>query len=327
MDFRQLRYFVAVAECESFSKAAVLLSVSQPALSRQLGAIEQEFGVELFCRTGRGVVLTERGQQLLAHARAVLENVRQMRADMTATESSPVGNVIVGIPPMIGSVLTPQLVRDFCATYPRISLHVMEGLSGHVYEWLTTGRVDVAILYNAPATSTLIAEPLLRDDLGLVCAGNAGGPPGSSVRMSELGAFPLIAPSRAHGLRTIAETSATRNGVQLDVRMQIDSWQMMLELVRAGMGYAVLPYTPVRHEVEAGKLRFWHLREPCMTGVLSLAASSQRPRTPATRHLMSSIRQQVRQMVTDGRWRQEEAPRAPEPRQPVSRLVGELRTH
>ncbi len=308
MDIKQLRYFVSVAESESFSKAAVLLSVSQPALSRQLSAIEEEFGVELFCRNGRGVVLTEPGRRFLTNARLILENVRQLRTEMTEIRATPVGEVIIGIPPMIGDVLIPPLVRQFRASYPKVSLHVMEGLSGHVYEWLSAGRIDVAILYNVPSTSTVIAEPLLRDDLGLVGPGNAEGPEGSSVAMSVIGTLPLVMPSRAHGMRSLAESWATKNGVRLDIQMQVDAFHIMIQLVQEGMGYTVLPYTAVRRKVEAGLLRFWHLREPRMTGVLSIAASTQRPRTAATRHLVNSVREQIRLIVKDGRWLQESPP-------------------
>ena len=168
MELKQLSYFLCVAEAGSFSKAAVLMSVAQPVLSRQMKLLETELGVELFYRNGRGVVLSEAGKLLDAHARTVMQSLHLARTEITATRSKPQGRVVIAMPPSIGWVLTAALVRRCRAEFPDINLHVVEGFSGHVTEWLSTGRIDIGVVYNAPRRPTLTTEPLFADELVLL---------------------------------------------------------------------------------------------------------------------------------------------------------------
>jgi LysR family nitrogen assimilation transcriptional regulator len=308
MELRQFRYFVSVAQTGSLSKSAVLLSVSQPALSRQLAALEEKFGLPLLCRTGRGVTLTEPGKQFLTYAQIVLENIKQMERELLAMQQSPVGQAIFGLPPMIGDFLTVPLVQRFREKFPKVSLHIIEGLSGHIHEWLSTGKVDVAILYNAPNTSTLIAEPLLKDDLWLIGASKPEGLEDDTASFSLLSQLPLILPSKTHGLRSLIENVASKQKLKINVDMEVDAFHTMIELVQDGLGYTILPFVAVYKKVQQGLLQAWHIVEPNVTGVLSLAASTQRTRTPATRHLIEIVREQVRLMVKTGAWVQKDQP-------------------
>ena len=146
MELRQLEYFVAIAEAGSFSRAAERLSVTQPVLSRQIKALEQELGATLYSRTGRGIVLSEAGKLFEQHARGVLETAAGAKTALSALGAIPSGRVVIGMPPSVGAVLTAPLVREFRAAFPNVSLGVIEGFSGHVLEWLTNGRIDVAVL-------------------------------------------------------------------------------------------------------------------------------------------------------------------------------------
>ena len=130
MELRQLEYFIAIAETGAFSRAAVRLCVGQPVLSRQIKALEQELGTELYYRTGRGIVLSEAGRILEQHARGVLETTAGARRAISALGSAPAGRVVIGMPPSVGAVLTAPLVRQFRAEFPRVSLGVMDGFSG-----------------------------------------------------------------------------------------------------------------------------------------------------------------------------------------------------
>jgi LysR family transcriptional regulator, nitrogen assimilation regulatory protein len=308
VDLRQLRYFVSVAQTGSLSKSAVLLSVSQPALSRQLAGLEEKYGLPLLCRTGRGVTLTEPGKQLLTYAQVVLENIKQMERELLAMQQSPVGQAIIGLPPMIGDFLTVPLVQRFREKFPKVSLHIIEGLSGHIHEWLSTGKVDVAILYNAPNTSTVIAEPLLKDDLWLIGVSKPEGLKDDTAPFSLLSQLPLIMPSKPHGLRGLIESVASKQNIKINVDIDVDAFHAMIELVQSGLGYTILPFVAVHKKVQQGLVQAWHIVEPRATGVLSLAASTQRARTPATRHLVEIVREQVRLMVKTGAWVQKDQP-------------------
>lgn len=303
MELRQLEYFVAIAETGAFSRAALRLSVTQPVLSRQMRALEQELGADLYHRTGRGIVLTEAGKLFEQHARGVLETTAGAKRAIDALGSAPAGKVTIGMPPSVGAVLTTPIVGRFRAEFPRITLGVMEGFSGHVLEWLTTGRIDVAVLYNAPRTSALITEPLVTDELFLL--GPVGDPAAAGngeVSGSQLARIPLILPSRPHGLRVLVDDFLSKIGVTPNVQVEIDAMSSTLGLVENGVGYTILSYSCVHHLIEAGRIRKWSIVEPTMTRSLVVATSTQRPVTKAARALVGFVRKQVDVLVSEGRW-------------------------
>jgi LysR family nitrogen assimilation transcriptional regulator len=217
--------------------------------------------------------------------------------------SAPSGRVVIGMPPSVGAVLTAPIVRQFHAEFPRISLGVMEGFSGHVLEWLTTGRIDVAVLYNAPRTSALVTDPLLTDELFLLGPTNDPAHAGDGdVPASRLAELPMILPSRPHGLRVLVDDFLARAGVAPNVRVEIDAMPSTLSLVESGIGYTILSYSCVHHLIEAGRIRRWSIVEPAMTRSLVVATSTQRPVTRAARALAGFVRRQVDQLVQEGRW-------------------------
>ena len=143
MNLRQLEYFVHVAELGSFSKAALVLGVAQPALSRQVRALETELRETLLLRDGRGVRLTDAGTRLFEHSVGILQMVSRAREDIGANRDEPVGRIVVGLPPSMGRQLTVPLIDAFQRQLPRARLAIVEGLSSHIIEWILTGRVDL----------------------------------------------------------------------------------------------------------------------------------------------------------------------------------------
>jgi LysR family nitrogen assimilation transcriptional regulator len=303
MDLKQLKAFATLAEFGSFSRSAGVLGIAQPVLSRQIKALEQELGVELFYRNGRGTVLTEAGKVLNTYATGVIESVDRASSEVAALRSSPRGTIVIGLPPSVGIVLTVPLVQHFRETFPLISMRVIEGFSGHVLEWLLTGKIDVAVLYNAPRTGSLRAEPLLTDELFLF------GPPGStalpdseSVPARHLAEIPLILPARPHGLRILIDAMLGEAGIAPRVDIEVEAMHSTLDLVEKGIGYTVLSYSTAHRRVQEGRMRAWRIVEPGLTRELILATSSQRPTTPAMRSLVGMVRQQVRSLTEQGLW-------------------------
>ncbi|MEZ5613748.1 MAG: LysR substrate-binding domain-containing protein [Rhodocyclaceae bacterium] len=191
MNLRQLEYFVAVAELGSFSKAAVILNVAQPALSRQVRLLETDLHVTLLVRNGRGVVLTEAGKRLFDHSVGILQLVSRVREDIEASRDEPAGRIVVGLPPSMGRLLTLPLVEGFRRTLPKARLAIVEGLTAHLAEWISTGRVDLGLLHNPEPQSALEVMPVLEEPLGLVSpAAKPGGKAvekRAGIKVSRLG--------------------------------------------------------------------------------------------------------------------------------------------
>ena len=148
MNLKQLEYFVRVAELGSFSKAALILNIAQPALSRQVRLLETDLHATLLQRTGRGEVLTEAGKRLFDHSIGILQLVSRVREDIASSRDEPAGRLVVGLPPSMGRLLTLPLVEEFRRVLPKARLAIVEGLSTHLSEWISTGRVDLGLLHN-----------------------------------------------------------------------------------------------------------------------------------------------------------------------------------
>lgn len=300
-DLRQLQLFTAVAEFGSFSRAAVALSVSQPVLSRQIKALEESVGVALLYRNGRGIVLTEAGKLLENYASAILEQASRATTELAALRSNPRGTIVLGMPPSVGVVLTAPLVQQFREKFPQVSMRVVEGFSGHLLEWLVMGRIDVAVLYNAPRMNNLLAEPILRDELFLLGAAkdpcNLGSGPVDASAVSEL---PMILPARPHGLRLVLDQVFGSAGIEPRIDVEVEAMPSTLRLVEAGVGYTILSYSSCHNLVAEGRIRYWRIRNPSIQRELLLATSSQRPTTTAIRALTGLIREEVRTLRKQG---------------------------
>lgn len=299
-----VRHFLAVGEAGSFSKAAVMLGVAQPVLSRQMRALEESLGTPLFFRNGRGAVLTEAGRTLVEHARKALDELGSASTQIRAMRDRPGGEVALGIPPMVGAILTIPVVQRFRAGFPGVSLRLVEGFSGYILEWLTTGRLDVAVLYNVAKATAIQTDPLTEESLVLV-ASAASPPPveGETVPMALLPTLPLILPNYPHGLRALVNTALAAIGAEPQVVLEVDGMSAVKRLVEHGLGCTLLSAVAVEREVAEGRLRTWAVVDPQMRAEIVLASSTQRPSTQVTRALARIVREEAAQLIDSGRWR------------------------
>ena len=238
MNLTQLETFVHVAEHGSFSKAALVLGVAQPALSRQVRALETELHETLLLRNGRGVQLTEAGKRLLQHGQDILNLVSHAKDDLRARRSEPVGQITIAMPPTLARLHTLALIRAFRAEMPQARLAIMEGFSVHLTEWLLTGRTDLALVYNPEPVPALEILPLRRERLCLVSPRDQA--PARPPTLPQLSRYPLVMPQRGHIFRSLMEQAAAMAGVQLDVQWEVASVPAILDCVAAGIGHAAL---------------------------------------------------------------------------------------
>src|SRR5215211_7245291 len=168
MELSQLRTLIHVAELGSLSKAADRLHIAQPALSRQVRLLEEELGVRLFARHGRGMVLTEQGQEILKHATRVMTELEEMRAAASETGAPLSGQIAIGFPPTVADIVSVPLVASFGKAHPQAGLRMVAAYTGYLLDWLHRGEIDVAVLYDPHAARSLRSRPLLLEDLFLI---------------------------------------------------------------------------------------------------------------------------------------------------------------
>jgi LysR family transcriptional regulator, nitrogen assimilation regulatory protein len=298
MDLKQLEYFRHVAELGSFTRAASFLSVVQPALSRQVRQLEVELGQNLFDRNGRGVVLTDAGTRLLEHTRGILMQVGRARQELEDQRNGDSGHVVLGLPPSLGRSVTVPLVKAFGRLLPNASLATVEGLSAYMLEWLNIGRVDCALVYNAPASPSVDLQPLLDDQLFLIAPlSKPARKARKSITLAELADHPLIIPSRPHSIRMSVENALAGVDRKIKVVHEIECIPAVIDLVRQGHGFGVLPLNAVKSTPWGGQVQVKPILAPILKTSLSIATSAQRPKSPLMRKAIDVIRDIVRQEI------------------------------
>ncbi len=286
MDFKQIQTFVQVAELGSFTRAASVLRVAQPALSRQVRALEVELRQSLFDRNGRGVTLTPAGTRLLAHGRGILQQVERAKLDLEDQRGAATGLISIGLPPSISRSLTAPLVDAFRQRFPRATLSVVEGLSTYTLDWLAQGRIDCAVVYNASPAAAIDLLPVLQEPLYLVSAraGRPGAPLlGPAMSLAQLATRELVIPSRPHAIRMRVETALAEGGHKPKVALEVESLPAILDLVQRHALHAVLSLNAVYatgrvDDYVVQPISLGHRRS--LEASLWLATSAQRPRGP-----------------------------------------------
>ena len=172
-DIRKLRSFVHVAWDGSITRAAERLHIAQPALSRQLHKLEEELGVALLVRHGRGVTLTQRGTLLLKRAEALIRQFEEIRHEILTSEGTYTGHVVIGVPPAAGLLIAPAVFKLFRARWPNATLQFREGVSSLLEEWLLDRRLDIAVLHNPPPMAEIDVTPVLHERMVLACLPSA----------------------------------------------------------------------------------------------------------------------------------------------------------
>ena len=294
MDIRQLKYFVSIIDHKSFTKAANVLRVAQPALGLQIRKLEEELNVRLLVRHSRGVVPTEAGEILLERARAIIDQIEAAKCALRDMAPVTGGRVVVGMAPSITAMLAHPLVQAAAVDLPNVQLVLVEELSPVLSEWLNSGRLDVAIGYDILQSSTVAGDPLLVEDVFLVQSAQKVPKLPETIPMKALAEFELLVPVGPHALRTLLDYRAAELEIELNIRCELQSVQLIKELVEQGVGATILPYGAVYRQVDEGRLVAAKIVDPNIRRTAYLVYSARKPQSNAERSVMRLIRDLVK---------------------------------
>ncbi|WP_156680725.1 LysR family transcriptional regulator [Sphingomonas profundi] len=300
MTLTQISNFVRVAELRNMSHAAAVIRVAQPALSRQMRALEDELGVHLLVRHGWGVTPTPAGEAFLVEARKVLRAVEGARDAATTHAADPTGRVALGMPMSLAAPLIPPLTASLRAKYPALRPHFIDGAGLALQARLLAGELDLAILYEDRNQGPLATAPLLSESLVLVGAADAsvdrGLASGALVR-----ALPLILPGRPNRHRLLVEQLAGEG--QANVVAEVESHGAIMAMVEAGQGYTVTTYSGVAAEAAARRVAVFALERPGAARTLVLAHQLGRQPSAAIRAVEEELLRIVRERAETFQWR------------------------
>ncbi len=302
MEFKQLRYFLAIAEHGSFSKAASKVYIAQSALSHQIAQLESELGTPLFHRSRRGVELTEGGEVFHAYALSILRQVEDARASVTSMTAEPAGKVIFGIPHSISNTLALPLIQAIRDALPKVNLELTEELTGNLTRQLNAGALHMAILFDDGHLNDFLFEPLVSERMSLIFRpGQSDGK--SSMTLREALLKPLILPAQPHGVRPIIEQIAARAGLPSpNVVADISSISILRSSLLAGLGQTILPIMPMKAEIDSGALRSASINTPTVSRVVALCRSRHIPMSTAAASVNAITIRLIEELCDSGQW-------------------------
>jgi LysR family transcriptional regulator, hydrogen peroxide-inducible genes activator len=243
MEVHQLRYFCAIADTGSFSRAAQQTHVSQPSLSQQIRKLEDELGARLFDRLGRTVRLTESGKTFLPRARAVLRELEAARSDVTEGKAAVGGPVTVGVIPTIAPYFLPRTLAAFSRKFPQARVTVTEEITPLLLEALRAGKIDVAIvaLPLQVRGHEFASFPLMEERLYAVLPKQHALASRTKIGLGELSEEPFLLLRDGHCFRETAVAACNRARLNPQIVFESGQFSSILSMVSAGLGVSIVP--------------------------------------------------------------------------------------
>lgn len=303
MELRQLRYFVAIVDHGSLSRAARVLHVAQPALTQQIRQLEDELGAQLLHRSAQGVLSTDAGKTFYEHAQAILKQVIDAKSALAQSTSKPAGTVALGIPQSVSGALALPLLTAVRELYPDISLQLTEELSGNLIEQLKSGRINLAVLFDDGQLTPFAVTPLIEEEmLYITRAASRYAARGKSITLAKAVGAPLILPGLQHGVRPRIENIARAAGLSIDNVIDINSIAILKSAILADIGATILPVAPVLSEIERGVMTAHPIAGAKISRTIVLCSSRNIPLTNAAAAVEKLVLAVTRELCSDGRW-------------------------
>lgn len=304
MDLKQLRAFLMVADTGSVTRAADMLNLVQPAVSRQIRLLEGDIGTTLFDREPHGMTLTEAGKVLVGYARRALEELERARIEVSGTVNNRVsGLVTLGLLPSTVNLLSNALVSAMATAYPEVRVRIAVGYAGTLMQWMASGEVDAALIYGSERSSSIQTMALVEDSLWVIGPPESKLDPKRPVTLSQLASHKLVLPSAPHGIRTLVDHACAAADITLNLSAETSDLDVQRSLVLGGHGLTVLPTIAVAEDLRVGRLRGAPLSKPGINRTIMLALSTHRATTRHIRCAVELLTGEVKRAISVGAWR------------------------
>ncbi|QFR34849.1 hydrogen peroxide-inducible genes activator [Ancylobacter sp. TS-1] len=262
LTLKQLRYFEALARHGHFGRAAEDCAISQPALSMQIKALEQELGAELFERDRRQVRLTSFGEEVMLRAADILRAVDGLEDYARASRDGMVGRLRIGVIPTVAPYLLPNVIASLKRLHNGLDIHVRETLTPRLVQELGEGRLDMAIVALPVHEPSLTETPLFTENFLLVRPReDEGKPPPNPDALREMR---LLLLEEGHCFREQALSFCNKSPPALPPRDLLDasSLSTLVQMVDAGMGVTLIPEMAVAVETRSASVSVVRFRDP-----------------------------------------------------------------
>jgi LysR family nitrogen assimilation transcriptional regulator len=294
VDVRKMRFFVAVYEAGSITRAAEREHIAQPALTVHMQQIEDELKVKLFERTAHGVTATPAGRHFYGICQDLLRRLESVGEEMLPFSGEVAGSIAAGIMPSIcHGPLAPVLAR-YSATYPQVAVRIVEALSGTLADWVLSDTVDFAICSRPAAALGLSLRLLVTDRLVLVSARNSGRTPFAPCRLNGISGLKLVLPSHNHFLRHTLDHHINRGDFQPSATLEIDGQGATLQFVAHSDWSTILPTIALINEFDSQRFTLSPIEDPVLMTEIYELSSPRRPPNVASQRFIAMLEAQIR---------------------------------
>jgi len=296
MEFRQINYFIALFEEGTVTRAAHRLNIVQPALSMQIGKLEELVGQQLFERTKQGMVPTAAARQMYRLFLPIMRDFSNAQAQVLSSDGAIRGHVNIGLIASITEGVLVDTLSDFSNKYPDVGVSVSDGYTSALVEGVSAGRLDAAIVNKPRRPLALDVEHIVDEEMVLI-TGTAFGtpvPPGLTLRQLASLGLALVLPTRGHGLRSNIDNFAESENIELAPKFEIDSLVTTIKLVEQAEVVSIVPRVAVHRELRKGSLRAYTIASPRLVRRVVSVSHPRRPLNPATRLFISMLAANLR---------------------------------
>lgn len=257
MDLKKLEAFCNIYELKSFSKAGQVLFLSQPTMSAHIASLEEELGVLLFDRVGRGILATQAGVILYHHAKGILDSVERARADIHLLMGQVSGDLHLGGSSIPANYLLPSIFAEFSARYPQVRLRLKVGHTADIIDSVLAGQLVVGIVGALEEQRELTFLPMLQDDLVVIASSRSPYARMSFTSPADIMGLPWVMREEGSGTRKVFEqglSNLSLDARKLNTVLQVESTGTILQCVQAGIGISIVSKLAASQGLERGDL-------------------------------------------------------------------------
>ncbi|MGB7985997.1 MAG: selenium metabolism-associated LysR family transcriptional regulator [Terracidiphilus sp.] len=247
--------FRTVAEQHSFRRAAEELYLTQPAVSLQIKALEEDIGVQLFDRTGAQIALTEAGKVLLGYSQQANVLFVQAEQEIAALSGDHAGQLALGASTTIAQYVLPRLLGEYCKEYPRVHLTLISGNTEQIVDAVEKQKIELGFIEGPARSREVKSEPFLEDELVLIASTAHEWAECASISVSDLCSAPLLMRERGSGTRRVIEMALERQGIKrnsMRIVMELDSTEAIKSAVEAGLGVGFVSRCAIAKDLRLG---------------------------------------------------------------------------
>ncbi|MFZ5596209.1 MAG: selenium metabolism-associated LysR family transcriptional regulator [Bacillota bacterium] len=258
MNLRHLETFILVADLHSFSAAARKLFMSQPAVSFQIKALEEDLGVSLFYRGDKRLSLTPAGKMIYPEAKKMVMRYQKMRSGINDLKGYKTGHLVVGASSTPGEYLLPLMIGEFRKIYPGITVRLQVAGSSQVFRWIREKEIDVGVTGVKASKNWAFCEPWIEDEMVLIVQPEHPWTEKEAISIDEMLNEPFILREEGSGTRKSFEQKLSQAGVDpagINIFMELGSTRAVITAVQAGLGVSVVSGLAAGDALELGKIK------------------------------------------------------------------------